>query len=188
MKRVILEFVRLDKEAFMPAGEQLRQRATQFAVKFDEVSHVWRILDTWDKTLENLQSTDEIPDAHPAMNILPMAAMIEVVRAAESLNLLEHMFGGVSEEEFAEVQEKLTVAEATVTTLEEQLELNRTEDIKDLKDIYKDAETIQTQVPQVAKDPLSDQSQVAIAAIQALTQITGQSQLDKVVNGRTINT
>ena len=78
----------------MPAGEQLRQRATQFAVKFDEVSHVWRILDTWDKTLENLQSTDEIPDAHPAMNILPMAAMIEVVRAAESLNVLEHMFGG----------------------------------------------------------------------------------------------
>ena len=138
----------------MPAGEQLRQRATQFAVKSDEVSHVWRILDTWDKTLENLQSTDEIPDAHPAMNILPMAAMIEVVRAAESLKL----------------------------------ELNRTEDIKDLKDIYKDAETIQTQVPQVAKDPLSDQSQVAIAAIQALTQITGQSQLDKVVNGRTINT
>ena len=180
----------------MPAGEQLRQRATQFAVKFDEVSHVWRILDTWDKTLENLQSTDEIPDAHPAMNILPMAAMIEVVRAAEALNLLEHMFGGVSEEEFAEVQEKLTVAETTVTTLEEQLELNRTEDIRDLKDIYKDAEemkaqtaeTIHIQEPQITKDPLSDQSQVAIAAIQALTQITGQSQLDKVVNGRTINT
>ena len=108
------------------------------------------------------------------------------------------MFGGVSEEEFAEVQEKLTIAETTVTTLEEQLELNRTEDIRNLKDLYKDfeeihkaqtiTETINTRVPQVAKDPLSDQSQVAIAAIQALTQITGQSQLDKVVNGRTINT
>ena len=98
------------------------------------------------------------------------------------------MFGGVSEEEFEEVQEQLTVAEATVSSLKEQLELNRTEDISELKDIYKDAETIHTREPQIAKDPLSDQSQVAIAAIQALTQITGQSQLDKVVNGRTINT
>jgi len=33
----------------MPAGEQLRQRVSQFAVKYDEASHVWRILDTWDK-------------------------------------------------------------------------------------------------------------------------------------------
>ena len=182
----------------MPAGEQLRQRAQQFAVKYDEVSHSWRVLDTWSKDLEKLQATDEIADNHPAMTLLPMSAMIEVVRAAESLNLLEHMFGGVSEEEFAEVQEKLTIAETTVTTLEEQLELNRTEDIRNLKDLYKDfeeihkaqtiTETINTRVPQVAKDPLSDQSQVAIAAIQALTQITGQSQLDKVVNGRTINT
>tara|TARA_R110000824_G_scaffold259701_1_gene448400 strand:+ start:4490 stop:5008 length:519 start_codon:yes stop_codon:yes gene_type:complete len=172
----------------MPAGEQLRQRAQQFAVKYDESSHAWRVLDTWDKSLENLQATDEIPDSHPAMTLLPMSAMIEVVRTAESLNLLEHMFGGVSEEEFEEVQEQLTVAEATVSSLKEQLELNRTEDISELKDIYKDAETIHTREPQIAKDPLSDQSQVAIAAIQALTQITGQSQLDKVVNGRTINT
>ena len=172
----------------MPAGEQLRQRAQQFAVKYDEASRSWRVLDTWSKALENLQATDEIADDHPAMTLLPMSAMIEVVRAAESLNLLEHMFGGVSEEEFEEVREQLIVSEATVSSLKEQLELNRTEDISELKDIYKDAETIHTREPQIAKDPLSDQSQVAIAAIQALTQITGQSQLDKVVNGRTINT
>ena len=158
----------------MPAGEQLRQRVSQFAVKYDEGSHVWRILDTWDKTLENLQAEDEIPDGHKAMTILPMQGMIEVVRAAEELNLLEHMFGGVSE---------LISSEARVTTLEEQLELNRTDDISELKNIYKDAETVRE--PEIIKDPLSDQSQVAIAAIQALTQITGQSQIDKVVNGRT---
>ena len=158
----------------MPAGEQLRQRVSQFAVKYDEASHVWRVLDTWDKSLENLQAEDEIPDDHKAMVILPMAAMIEVVRSAEELNLLEHMFGGVSEEEVAEVQEKLTISESTVKTLEEQLELART----------KNPESSE---PLIVKEQLSDQSQVTLAAINALTTITGQSQIDKVVNGRTTN-
>ena len=158
----------------MPAGEQLRQRVSQFAVKYDEASHVWRVLDTWDKSLENLQAEDEIPDDHKAMVILPMAAMIEVVRSAEELNLLEHMFGGVSEDDVAEVQEKLTVSEATIKTLKEQLELART----------KNPESSE---PIIVKEQLSDQSQVTLAAINALTQITGQSQIDKVVNGRTTN-
>jgi hypothetical protein len=174
MKRVTLEFVRLDKEAIMPAGEQLRQRVSQFAVKYDEASHVWRILDTWDKSLENLQAEDEIPDDHKAMVILPMAAMIEVVRSAEELNLLEHMFGGVSEDDVADIQEKLTISESTVKTLEEQLELART----------KNPESSE---PIIVKEQLSDQSQVTLAAINALTTITGQSQIDKVVNGRTTN-
>jgi len=158
----------------MPAGEQLRQRVSQFAVKYDEASHVWRILDTWDKSLENLQAEDEIPDDHRAMVILPMAGMIEVVRAAEELNLLEHMFGGVSEDDVAEVQEKLTVSEATIKTLKEQLELARTTNPESSE-------------PIIVKEQLSDQSQVTLAAINALTTITGQSQIDKVVNGRTTN-
>ena len=158
----------------MPAGEQLRQRVSQFAVKYDEASHVWRVLDTWDKSLENLQAEDEIPDNHKAMVLLPMAAMIEVVRSAEELNLLEHMFGGVSEDDVAEVQEKLTVSEATIKTLKEQLELART----------KNPESSE---PIIVKEQLSDQSQVTLAAINALTTITGQSQIDKVVNGRTTN-
>ena len=158
----------------MPAGEQLRQRVSQFAVKYDEASHVWRVLDTWDKSLENLQAEDEIPDDHKAMVILPMAAMIEVVRSAEELNLLEHMFGGVSEDVVADIQEKLTISESTVKTLEEQLELART----------KNPESSE---PIIVKEQLSDQSQVTLAAINALTTITGQSQIDKVVNGRTTN-
>ena len=158
----------------MPAGEQLRQRVSQFAVKYDEASHVWRVLDTWDKSLENLQAEDEIPDDHKAMVLLPMAAMIEVVRSAEELNLLEHMFGGVSEDDVAEVQEKLTVSEATIKTLKEQLELARTTNPESSE-------------PIIVKEQLSDQSQVTLAAINALTTITGQSQIDKVVNGRTTN-
>ena len=158
----------------MPAGEQLRQRTQQFAVKYDEVSHIWRILDTWNKSLEALQATDEIPDDHPAMVLLPMAGMIEVVRVAEELNLLEHMFGGVSEDELAEVEERLAASEATVKTLKEQLDLARTS-------------KPDSSEPEIVKEALSDQSQVAMAAIHALTQITGQSQIDKVVNGRTTN-
>ena len=160
----------------MPAGEQLRQRVSQFAVKYDEASHVWRVLDTWDKTLENLQAEDEIPDDHKAMVLLPMSAMIEVVRSAEELNLLEHMFGGVSEDDVAEVQEKLTVSEATIETLKEQLELARTVNNEKLNEPSE---------PLIVKEQLSDQSQVTLAAINALTTITGQSQIDKVVNGRT---
>tara|TARA_R100000315_G_C5150140_1_gene85981 strand:+ start:30 stop:548 length:519 start_codon:yes stop_codon:yes gene_type:complete len=171
---VNLEYVRLDKEAIMPAGEQLRQRPQQFAVKYDEDSHVWRVLDTWNKSLEALQATDEIPDDHPAMVLLPMAGMIEVVRAAEELNLLEHMFGGVPEEELAAVQEQLAISESTIKTLKEQLELARTANPESSE-------------PLVVKEQLSDQSQVTLAAINALTQITGQSQIDKVVNGRTTN-
>ena len=158
----------------MPAGEQLRQRVSQFAVKYDEASHVWRVLDTWDKSLENLQAEDEIPDDHKAMVLLPMAGMIEVVSIAEELNLLEHMFGGVSEEDLSEVQEQLTISEATVKTLKEQLKLAGKEKSPSLE-------------PIIVKEQLSDQSQVTLAAINALTTITGQSQIDKVVNGRTTN-
>ena len=158
----------------MPAGEQLRQRVSQFAVKYDEASHVWRVLDTWDKSLENLQAEDEIPDDHKAMVLLPMAGMIEVVRIAEELNLLEHMFGGVPEEELAAVQEQLAISESTIKTLKEQLELARTTNPESSE-------------PIIVKEQLSDQSQVTLAAINALTTITGQSQIDKVVNGRTTN-
>ena len=160
----------------MPAGEQLRQRVQQFAAKFDDTGHVWRVLDTWDKSLESLGAEDEIPDTHQAMTLLPMAAMIEVVRAAEELNLLEHMFGGVPEADLVEVQEQLAVATGKIETLEEQLKLSRAAPAK---------ESEESQV--VVREVLSDQSQVTLAAIDALTKITGQSHIDKVANGRTIN-
>jgi hypothetical protein len=145
----------------MPAGEQLRQRVQQFVAKFDDAAHVWRVLDTWDKSLESLGAEDEIPDTHQAMTLLPMAAMIEVVRAAEELNLLEHMFGGVPEADLVEAQE--------------QLQFSRTAPAKNSEE------------SPVVKEVLSDQSQVTLAAIEALTKITGQSHIDKVANGRTIN-
>tara|TARA_R110000765_G_scaffold118780_1_gene213350 strand:- start:83 stop:565 length:483 start_codon:yes stop_codon:yes gene_type:complete len=159
----------------MPAGEQLRQRVQQFAAKFDDTGHVWRVLDTWDKTLESLGAEDEIPDTHQAMTLLPMAAMIEVVRAAEELNLLEHMFGGVPEADLVEAQEQLAVATGKIETLEEQLQFSRTAPAKNSEE------------SPVVKEVLSDQSQVTLAAIEALTKITGQSHIDKVANGRTIN-
>ena len=159
----------------MPAGEQLRQRVKQFAAKFDDASHVWRVLDTWDKSLEALGAEDEIPDTHPAMTLLPMSAMIEVVRAAEELDLLEHMFGGVPEADLVEAQEQLAVATGKIETLEEQLKFSRTTPTKEAEE------------SQVVREVLSDQSQVTLAAIDALTKITGQSHIDKVANGRTIN-
>ena len=160
----------------MPAGEQLRQRVQQFVAKFDDAAHVWRVLDTWDKSLESLGAEDEIPDTHQAMTLLPMSAMIEVVRAAEELNLLEHMFGGVPEADLVEAQEQLAIATGKIETLEEQLKFNRAEPTKDSEE------------PQEVREVLSDQSQLTLDAIDALTKITGQSQIDKVVNGRTINT
>ena len=159
----------------MPAGEQLRQRVQQFAAKFDDTGHVWRVLDTWDKTLESLGAEDEIPDTHQAMTLLPMSAMIEVVRAAEELNLLEHMFGGVPEADLVDAQEQLAVATGKIEALEEQLKFSRAAPTKDSEE------------PPVVREVLSDQSQVTLAAIEALTKITGQSHIDKVANGRTIN-
>jgi|TARA_R110000765_G_C18540676_1_gene560881 hypothetical protein len=159
----------------MPAGEQLRQRVKQFAAKFDDASHVWRVLDTWDKSLEALGAEDEIPDMHPAMTLLPMSAMIEVVRAAEELDLLEHMFGGVPEADLVEAQEQLAVATGKIEALEEQLKFSRATPTKEAEE------------SQVVREVLSDQSQVTLAAIDALTKITGQSHIDKVANGRTIN-
>ena len=159
----------------MPAGEQLRQRVQQFVAKFDDAAHVWRVLDTWDKSLESLGAEDEIPDTHQAMTLLPMAAMIEVVRAAEELNLVEHMFGGVPEADLVEAQEQLAVATGKIETLEEQLQFSRTAPAKNSEE------------SPVVKEVLSDQSQVTLAAIEALTKITGQSHIDKVANGRTIN-
>jgi hypothetical protein len=85
------------------------------------------------------------------------------------------MFGGVPEADLVEAQEQLAVATGKIETLEEQLQFSRTAPAKNSEE------------SPVVKEVLSDQSQVTLAAIEALTKITGQSHIDKVANGRTIN-
>lgn len=164
----------------MPAGEQLKQRATQYAVKFDDQTNLWRILDTYHKGLEALQAHDEIPDDHEAVVVIPMAGMVEVVRMAESLGLLEHMFGGVSEEELNEVQLELNEALTTIVVLQEQLDIERVREFTPI---------IQTSLEPVAiKAELSEDAQIVSNAIDSITQLASQAQIGKVAgNGRSIN-
>jgi hypothetical protein len=156
----------------MAAGENMKQRAVQYAVRLED--NVWRILDSYHPGLSNLDETDVIDDSHEAVTVLPMAAMVEVVRKAESEDILEHMFGGVSEEELNEVQLELEKAETEIGVLKDQLEAERN----------RPQPTLDSS-PVVVKAELSEDAQIVSDAINSITQLASQAQIGKVAgNGR----
>ena len=65
----------------MPLGESLRARGQHYIAKKDDKG-TWRILDAFNKNLDQFSAEDDIPDNHPAVTILTEGAFIELIRAA----------------------------------------------------------------------------------------------------------
>lgn len=73
----------------MPAGLFLSQRKDRYSVNYDGLTHVWRILDCWDKSLSSFTEDDDIPDSHQALKLIPESAFIQMIRKAEEVGMLE---------------------------------------------------------------------------------------------------
>jgi len=82
----------------MPLGETLKQQSKRYRVFLDPKYNVWRILDTWNSELSNLELNDDIPDDHPAVIILPNDALSAVVEELNRLGISKSPEGKAKEE------------------------------------------------------------------------------------------
>ena len=71
-------------------GVFLKDREVQYIANRDEVTHTWRILDTWHEDLSNLGPDDDVPDDSSAITILTEGAFISVVKEAAKLGVLQN--------------------------------------------------------------------------------------------------
>ena len=83
----------------MVMGNMLRDRDVQYVATKDEITHTWRILNTWRDELKTLQVDDDVPDDNPAVTILTEGEFIALIKEAARLGVLENATFGTGEAE-----------------------------------------------------------------------------------------
>ena len=107
----------------MPAGDFVSQRQNRFVVKYDENTHVWRVVDSQHSSLKGLDLEAEISDVHPSMTLITEGAYIEIMREAEKLGLLQSMLPNTKSSE--DLTPQLEAANLRITELTKQLEVSK---------------------------------------------------------------
>ena len=79
--------------AFEAMGDLLKQQAKHWAVRYDERTGSWEILDLWHLSLASLSPDDEVPDDSPALKILPADAFTTLLSEADRLGILTRWVG-----------------------------------------------------------------------------------------------
>ena len=72
----------------MPIGGMLRERGEQYVAHRD-LSGTWRVLDTWNNELGQLDPDSDVPDDHGAVTILSEGAYHALTREAARLGVLK---------------------------------------------------------------------------------------------------
>lgn len=98
-------------------GSALKQREQQYVATREEGTGTWRILDTFHKSLENMEPDDDIPNDHPALTLVSEGAFIALVKEATALGVLEN----AALRSPREVEKERDVEAARIQELEEQL-------------------------------------------------------------------
>ena len=99
-------------------GMFLKDRDVQYIANRDEVTHTWRILDSWHEDLMNLGPEDEVEDTSPAVTILTEGAFIALVKEAGRTGVLQNANLGGSED----VDEELNAKDVEIADLRALLE------------------------------------------------------------------
>jgi hypothetical protein len=99
----------------MPIGNMLRERGEQYVSNRD-MAGTWRILDTWNNTLSELEPEDDIPDDHPSVTILSEGAYHSLIKEAARLGVLKS--AAIAENEA--INQELIDAQASVRQLNEE--------------------------------------------------------------------
>ena len=106
-------------------GMFLKDRDVQYVANRDEVTHTWRILDSWHEELMNLGPEDDIPDDSSALTILTEGAFIALVKEAAKLGVLQNAaFEGHTalEDENLALREQILELEKEVGSTTEQIQ------------------------------------------------------------------
>lgn len=105
-------------------GVFLKDREVQYIANRDEVTHTWRILDTWHEDLANLGPDDDVPDDSAAITILTEGAFISLVKEAAKLGVLQNAaFEGHTalEDENIALREQILELEKQINSSQDQI-------------------------------------------------------------------
>ena len=120
----------------MPIGNLLQGREQQYVANQDDKG-TWRILDTWNEALKNMQPDDDIEYDNHAITVLTEGAFISLVREAARIGTLENASFGV---ETMEPDETLVnELKAEISGLKEQLSLEKQEVVLSKKSLKETA-------------------------------------------------
>lgn len=146
----------------MAIGSILRDRDVQYVALRDETTNTWRILDTWNSALKDLDVEDDVPDDNAAVKIITESAFIALIKEATRLGVLENAALGNNdvnnddllalERENQELHEKLSKIEEKVVKYKE--------------------------VPK--KPQYSENYVLKDQAIQAIIKLAGMADIDKI--------
>ena len=108
----------------MVMGNMLRDREVQYIAMKDDTTQTWRILDSWNDSLKNVDLEDDIPDDNSAVKVLTEGEFIALIKEAGRLGILANATYGTGAAEFeAELLEKdqeIQELNKQITVLEEQ--------------------------------------------------------------------
>ena len=91
----------------MVMGNMLRDREVQYIAMKDDTTQTWRILDSWNESLKNVDLEDDIDDNNPAVKVLTEGEFIALIKEAGRLGILANATYGTGAAEFeAELLEK----------------------------------------------------------------------------------
>ena len=91
----------------MVIGNMLRDREVQYIAMKDETTQTWRILDSWNDGLKNIDLEDDIDDSNPAVKVLTEGEFIALIKEAGRLGILANATYGTGTVEFeAELLDK----------------------------------------------------------------------------------
>ena len=125
----------------MVIGNMLRDRDVQYIAIKDDTTQTWRILDTWNEGLKNVDLDDDIDDENTAVKILTEGEFIALMKEAGRLGVLANATFGTGE---AEHESRLLEKESEIVELNrkiQQLESELSKATSGTTDAYKLKET-----------------------------------------------
>ena len=99
-------------------GNILRERDQQYVATRDEATNTWRILDSWNDSLKELDVDDDIPDTSDAVKILSEGEFISLIKEAGRLGILANATFGTGE---AEMEAEILERDKQIQQLHEQI-------------------------------------------------------------------
>jgi len=109
----------------------LKDREVQYTANRDEVTHTWRILDTWHEDLANMGPEDEVDDNSKSVTVITEGAFIAIVKEAARLGVLQNAaFEGHTalEDENLALREQILDLERNINTTTEEIQhINKSE-------------------------------------------------------------
>ena len=111
-----------------------KSQGKPYMVKMDKITKTWRIYDLNDPVWDTLTQDDDVPnDDHPCVTILTESAFFEVMKEANSINLLPKMnFSGddKNNDELDKLKEEILDKDKKIIELNSKLSLSEGAKIK----------------------------------------------------------